>query len=197
GRPSPLPELSIQYADFAAWQQRQTQGESWKQELSFWKKQLHGIPSLMEWPADFVRPARQSQRGARQELRIGRALTDELAELSRREGCTLFMTLLAAFQTLAFRHTGQTDVLIGCPIANRNRSELEELIGCFLNTLVLRTSFAGDLGLRAPGPGLRKIGGGTQSETRSQLQSRVSDHVHLPEHAAAAPRSRRIEPDAF
>ncbi len=148
GRPSPLPELSIQYADFAAWQQRQTQGEAWKQELSFWKKQLHGIPSLMEWPADFVRPARQSQRGARQELRIGRALTDELAELSRREGCTLFMTLLAAFQTLAFRHTGQADVVIGCPIANRNRSELEELIGCFLNTLVLRTSFAGDPGFR-------------------------------------------------
>jgi amino acid adenylation domain-containing protein len=144
GQTSPLPKPPLQYADFAAWQRREAQGDTWREDLAFWKEQLRGVPSLMEWPADFARPAKQSLRGARHELRIERGLTEKLAALSREEGCTLFMTLLAAFQTLAFRHSGQEDVVIGCPIANRNRSEFEGLIGCFLNTLILRTNFAGE-----------------------------------------------------
>ncbi|HWY76205.1 MAG TPA: amino acid adenylation domain-containing protein [Verrucomicrobiae bacterium] len=148
GQASPLPKLALQYADFAAWQRREAQGDTWRDDLAYWKEQLRSIPSLMEWPADFARPAKQSPRGARHELRIERGLTEKLAALSREEGCTLFMTLLAAFQTLAFRHTGQEDVVIGCPIANRNRSEFEGLIGCFLNTLILRANFAGEPSFR-------------------------------------------------
>jgi amino acid adenylation domain-containing protein len=148
GRPSPLPDLTIQYADFAAWQRERMSGGAFEQDLAFWKDQLRGIPALLEWPADFPRPASQSFRGSRQELRISRGLTEQLLELSRREGCTLFMTLLAAVQTLAMRHTRLEDVVVGCPIANRNRSEVEGLIGYFLNTLVLRARLSGEPGFR-------------------------------------------------
>lgn len=144
GRPSPLPELAIQYADFAAWQQNQMQGEGLEKHLHFWKEQLHGSPARLEWPTDFPRPAVQSFRGARLEINIDASLMQKLKELSRQEGCTLFMTLLAAFQTLAMRYTGQEDIVIGSPVANRNRSEIEGLIGYFLNTLVLRADLSGE-----------------------------------------------------
>jgi amino acid adenylation domain-containing protein len=144
GNPSPLPPLPIQYADFAAWQQQWLQGAVSLNQLAYWKKQLAGAPALLEWPTDSPRPEAQSFRGARLPIQISKALTDALTELSRREGCTLFMTLLAAFQTLAARYTRQEDIVVGTPIANRNRAELEGLIGAFVNTLVLRANLSGN-----------------------------------------------------
>ncbi len=144
GRASTLPPPAIQYADFADWQQRWVGNEVLPKELPYWKKQLDGAPALLELPASFPRPEAQSFRGARQAISISRKTTEALKALSQREGCTLFMTLLAAFQALASRHTGQKDIVIGSPIANRNRAEIEGLIGWFANTLVLRADLSGN-----------------------------------------------------
>jgi amino acid adenylation domain-containing protein len=143
GKPSPLVDLPIQYADFAVWQRDWLQGEVLERQLSYWKKQLKGIPAVLNLPTDHPRPAVQSYRGARQFVELSKELTEGLKALSRKEGVTLFMTLLAAFQTLLYRYTGQEDIVVGSPIANRNRFEIERLIGCFVNTLVLRTTFRG------------------------------------------------------
>ncbi|EEF60006.1 non-ribosomal peptide synthetase [Pedosphaera parvula] len=143
-QPSPLAPLAIQYADFAAWQQQFVQEEALVRQLAYWKQQLTGAPALLEWPTTFPRPAIQSFRGARKPIRIPKATSQGLATLGKQEGCTLFMTLLAAFQVLAGRYTGQEDIVVGSPIANRNRVEIEGLIGYFLNTLVLRTKLSGN-----------------------------------------------------
>src|SRR4030095_13142735 len=143
GRSSPLSDLPIQYADFAIWQREWLQGEVLDSQLSYWKKRLEGIPAVLNLPTDRPRPTVQSFRGKRQSIELSRELTQGLKELSRKEGVTLFMTLLAAFQTLLYRYTGQEDIVVGSPIANRNRTEVEGLIGFFVNTLVLRANFAG------------------------------------------------------
>ena len=140
GKRSPLSDLPIQYADYAVWQRQWLQGEVLEGQLSYWKKQLEGIPAVLNLPTDRQRPAVQSFRGNRQSIELSRELTQGLKALSRKEGVTLFMTLLAAFQTLLYRYTGQEDVVVGSPIANRNRSEIEGLIGFFVNTLVLRSN---------------------------------------------------------
>jgi amino acid adenylation domain-containing protein len=142
GEPSPLPELPIQYADFAVWQREWLQGEVLNRQLSYWQKQLEGIPAVLNLPTDRPRPAVQSFRGARQSFVLSKDLTEQLKALSRKESVTLFMTLLAAFQTLLYRYTGQEDIVVGSPIANRNRAEIEGLIGFFVNTLVLRSNFS-------------------------------------------------------
>ena len=142
GKPSPLPQLPIQYADFAHWQRQWLQGEVLAAQLSYWQQQLTGAPALLELPTDRPRSAIQTFRGATQFLALPEPLTQKLKTLSQRSGVTLFMTLLAAFQTLLYRYTGQEDICIGSPIANRNRSETEELIGFFVNTLVLRTDMS-------------------------------------------------------
>ena len=144
GQPSPLEDLPIQYADFAVWQREWLQGEVLDRQLSYWKTQLEGIPAVLNLPMDHPRPGVQSYRGGRQSIELSRELAQELKQLSRKEGVTLFMTLLAAFQTLLYRYTGQEDIVVGSPIANRNRSEIEGLIGFFVNTLALRTKFDGD-----------------------------------------------------
>ncbi|MFQ5796993.1 MAG: amino acid adenylation domain-containing protein, partial [Candidatus Bipolaricaulia bacterium] len=144
GQVSPLPELPIQYADFAVWQRQWLQGEVLKSQLTYWKQQLSGSPPVLELPIDRPRPPVQIFRGARQSLQLSPTLTEELKALSRRGGVTLFMTLLAAFQTLLHRYTGQDDIVVGSPIANRTRAEIEELIGFFANTLVLRTDLSGN-----------------------------------------------------
>ncbi|HVR95163.1 MAG TPA: amino acid adenylation domain-containing protein, partial [Thermoanaerobaculia bacterium] len=142
-RPSPLPQLEIQYADFAAWQRRWLAGEVLERELAYWRERLAGAP-VLELPTDRARPASRTPRGARRRFELSGALTAGLETLARREGATLFMTLLAAFQTLLARHAGQADVTVGTPIAGRNRLETEGLIGFFVNTLVLRTGLGGD-----------------------------------------------------
>lgn len=140
-QPSPLPELPLQYADFAVWQRDWLQGEVLERQLSYWKRQLADIPAL-RLPTDHTRPAVSSYMGARQRLSFPIELTEQLKQLSRREGVTLFMTTLAAFKALLYRYTGQTDIVVGTPVAGRDRVELERLIGFFVNTLVLRTDVA-------------------------------------------------------
>ncbi|WP_442923200.1 amino acid adenylation domain-containing protein [Microcoleus sp. A6-C5] len=148
GKPSSLPELSIQYADFAIWQREWLAGDRLQTQLNYWKKQLSGTPPLLELPADRPRPPAQTYRGAKESFLIPKTLTAALKKLSRQENATLFMTLLAAFKTLLYRYTGQADIPVGSPIANRNRAEIQGLIGFFVNTLVLRTDLSGDLTFR-------------------------------------------------
>ncbi|MBW4575169.1 MAG: amino acid adenylation domain-containing protein [Aphanothece sp. CMT-3BRIN-NPC111] len=140
---SPLPELPIQYADFAHWQREWLQGEVLAVQLTYWQQQLKGI-SMLNLPTDRPRPAVQTYKGAAQFLELPPPLNDALEALSQQEGVTLFMTLLAAFQTLLYRYTHQEDIAVGSAIANRNRSEIESLIGFFVNSLVLRTDLSGN-----------------------------------------------------
>ncbi|HEX8559883.1 MAG TPA: amino acid adenylation domain-containing protein, partial [Pyrinomonadaceae bacterium] len=144
GEESPLPELSIQYADFAVWQRRRLTGEELERQLSYWRERLKGAPPVLELPTDRPRPAVQTFNGAKYRFDVPAELAEELKALSRREGVTLYMTLLAAFQALLMRYTGQEDVVVGSPIANRNRAETEPLIGFFVNTLVMRTDLSGN-----------------------------------------------------
>ncbi|HEX5874648.1 MAG TPA: condensation domain-containing protein, partial [Pyrinomonadaceae bacterium] len=148
GEASPLPELTIQYADFATWQRGWLQGEALEQQLNYWRKQLADIPDQLELPLDRPRPAVQSFRGATESITLSRETTEKLRALSYRQGSTIYMCLLAIFQTLLYRYSGQTDIVTGSPIANRNRSEIEGLIGFFVNALVLRTKVDGDATVR-------------------------------------------------
>jgi len=140
---SGLPELPIQYADFAEWQHQWLQGEVLETQLAYWRQQLNEIACL-NLPVARPRPPVPTYRGARQFLTLSPALSDRLNSLSKQENATLFVTLLAAFQTLLYRYTGQENIAIGTPIANRNRTELEGLIGFFVNTLVLRADLSGN-----------------------------------------------------
>ncbi len=142
-KPSPLPELSVQYADFAKWQREWLQGDVLETQLAYWRQQLNGI-SMLNLPADRQRPAVQSYRGKRLLLQLPKPLSEALEMLSQRQGVTLFMTVLAAFQTLLYHYAQQEDIVVGSPIANRNRSEIEALIGFFVNSLVLRTDLSGN-----------------------------------------------------
>jgi len=144
GNPSPLPDLPIQFADFSAWQREWLQGETLEAEVTYWKASLAGAPFVLELPTDRPRPAVKSFRGAQHLQAIPGRLADRLRHLSRREGATLFMTLLTAFYVLLFRYTNQRDLLVGSPIAGRDREELEHLIGFFVNTLVLRGDVSGN-----------------------------------------------------
>ena len=139
-----LPQLPIQYADFAVWQRRWLQGEVLQAHLDYWKQQLKDAPALLELPTDRPRPVIQTYQGGYRSLALSKELSEDIALFSRRAGATLFMTLLAAFGTLLYRYTGQDDICIGTPIANRNRREIEGLIGFFVNTLVLRTDLSGN-----------------------------------------------------
>ncbi len=140
---TPLPELPIQYADFAEWQREWLVGFVLETQIAYWQKQLDGI-SVLNLPTDRPRPAVPSYKGSRQFLELPQSLNQALEALSHQEGVTLFMTLLAAFQTLLYRYTQQEDIVVGSPIANRNRSEIEGLIGFFVNSLVLRTYLGGN-----------------------------------------------------
>ncbi len=148
GRSSPLPELSIQYADFAAWQREWLQGDVLEAQLAYWKQQLSGSPPLLELPTDRPRPAVQTFNGAYQTFSLSESLSRAVKALCQTEGATLFMTLLAAFQVLLHRYTGQEDINVGTPIANRNRAEIEGLIGFFVNTLVMRGNLTGEPSFR-------------------------------------------------
>jgi len=136
-----LPALPIQYADFAHWQRNWLQGDVLEKQLNYWRQQLAGVPPVLELPLDFPRPATLQYRGAHARFTLSAELSTALKNLSRQHGATPFMTLLAAFQTLLYRYTGQPDICVGTPIANRNREEIENLIGFFVNTLVMRAQF--------------------------------------------------------
>jgi len=148
GQPSPLPELPIQYVDYAAWQRQWQQGELLEAQLAYWRQQLQGAPRALELPTDRPHPKMQTFRGANYTFALPRGLSESLKGLSRREYATDFMVLLAAFQALLHRYTGQDDFCLGSPIAGRNHQELESLVGLFINTLVLRTRLSGSLTFR-------------------------------------------------
>jgi amino acid adenylation domain-containing protein len=148
GRESPLAELAVQYADYAVWQREQLEGEVLERQLSYWREQLSGAPDLLELPTDNPRPAVRTYRGATVPVELSPELLERLQALGRREGATLYMTLLAAFQMLLSRYGGSEDIVVGSPVAGRTRREVEELIGFFINTLVLRTDLSGDPSFR-------------------------------------------------
>ncbi len=147
-RPSPLPELPIQYADFAGWQRRWLRGEVLEGRISYWRQRLTGAPDLLELPADRPRPATQTYHGGLEALALPRSMTGTLQALCREHKATLFMALLAAFKTLLFRYTGSRVLVVGCPIAGRNRAEIEGLIGFFVNTLAIDAELSTHLSFR-------------------------------------------------
>ena len=144
GRPSPLPPLPIQYADFAEWQRECLQGAVLEEQLAYWKKQLAGVNDVLTLATDHPRPPVQTFRGAYKSLTLPGMLSEQIAEISRQHGVTEFMTMLAAFAVLLARYTGQEDIVVGSPIAGRNRQEIEGLIGFFVNALVLRADLSGN-----------------------------------------------------
>ena len=143
-RPSPLPPLDIQYGDFAEWQQEYIAGDVLEKQLDFWKSYLGGSLPILELPADKPRPTVQTMVGANAEIMVPEEIASAFKDMSRRAGVTMFMSLIAAFKVLLQRYTGLDDILVGSPIANRNRAEIEPLIGFFVNTLVLRTDLSGN-----------------------------------------------------
>ena len=144
GTTSPLKELPIQYADFAVWQQQWLRGETLECQLAYWKQQLAGVPAVLELPTDRPRPSEQTFQGAIESFSLPKSLSKALEALSHKQSATLFMTLLAVFKTLLYRYTGQDNIVVGSPIANRHWAEIEGLIGFFVNTLVLRTYLGGN-----------------------------------------------------
>ena len=144
GRPSPLSELPVQYADYALWQRDWLQGEVLDRQLAYWKAQLTGAPAALALPTDRPRPATQSYRGRRISLNLSKSLSASVTALARAESATPFMVLMAAFQLLLSRWSGQDDVVVGSPIAGRTAHQTEGLIGFFVNMLAYRTRLDGD-----------------------------------------------------
>ncbi|HEX2080073.1 MAG TPA: condensation domain-containing protein, partial [Longimicrobium sp.] len=148
GRESPLPELGVQYADYAVWQRERLRGERLERQLSYWRERLAGAPELLELPTDHPRPAVQTFRGASEGIALPGELLERLRTLGRSEEATLFMVVLSAFQVLLSKYSGSEDIVVGSPIAGRTRDEVAGLIGFFVNTLVLRTDLGGDPSFR-------------------------------------------------
>ncbi len=147
GAPSPLPELPIQYADYAVWQEKRLAGELAERQLEYWRRSFEGAEPL-ELLSDRPRPAVESHRGTAREIALAEPLTEALRQMGQSHGTSPFMTLLAAFSVLLARHAARPDVVVGTPISNRNRGELEGLVGCFLNTLALRVDLRQDISFR-------------------------------------------------
>jgi amino acid adenylation domain-containing protein len=147
--PSSLPELRIQYADYAVWQRKHLIGEAIEQQLTYWKRQMANVPAMLELPIDFPRPAARSSEGAVEATRISSPLVTRLKVLSREENSSLFMTLLAAFQVLLYRCSGQSDIVVGSAISGRKLRELESVVGLFVNSLPLRIDLSGNPSFRS------------------------------------------------
>jgi amino acid adenylation domain-containing protein len=186
GRASPLAELPVRYADYAAWQRTQLDGAALDPFIAYWREQLAGAPHLLQLPTDRPRPAVRAFRGARHAFGVDHALAKRLRELSRQEGATLYMTLLAAFQTLLLRYTGQDDLLVGSPIAGRMRIETENLIGCFLNILVMRGDLGGDPSFRELLARVREVALGAYAHQELPFE-RLLEVVQPPREASYAP----------
>ena len=148
GEVDPLPELSLQYADYAVWQRQWMEGEILRQQAEYWERTLSGAPALLELPTDHPRPAQQDYAGGWVKLELEEELTRGLNELSKKHGTTLYMTLLAGWSALLARLSGQEDIVVGVPVANRGRMEIEGLIGFFVNTLALRLHVSGSQTVR-------------------------------------------------
>src|ERR1041385_4949433 len=148
GQPSPLDELTVQYADYAQWQREWLSGEVLAEQLSYWKRQLQGAPPVLELPTDRPRPSVQTFNGANQSFTLSKDLSGALKQLCQSEDVTMFMLLLAAWQVILYRYSGQQDIVVGSPVANRNETATEQLIGLFTNTLVLRTQLSTEWSFR-------------------------------------------------
>src|SRR5262245_41495686 len=144
GEPTALPELPLQYADYSSWQRRRQEQGEFEPQLAYWKDRLRGAPSVLDLPTDHPRPATQTASGARHPFVLPEDLSEGVRGLARREGYTSFMVLLAAFQAVLHRYSGQDDFCVGTPLAGRGRPELDGLVGDFVNTLVLRADLSGD-----------------------------------------------------
>ena len=143
-----LPELPIQYSEYAQWQRESMSGEALQKEIEHWKNTLAGAQTLLDLPTDHTRPAMQTWHGARKEITFSTDTLSKLKALAQKENATLFMVTMAAFQALLWRYTQQESILVGTPIAARNHVEIEELVGLFVNTLIFRTDFTSDLSFR-------------------------------------------------
>ena len=143
-RPSPLPPLPVQYADYALWQRSRAESEIYRRQAEYWTRKLTGVPFVLEVPTDFPRPPIQNFRGARVYTRYSKRLLDALRELSRREGVTMFTLVLSAYKALLYRYTNQETILVGATFANRNRPELQKMVGYLLNLIVLSTDLSGN-----------------------------------------------------
>ncbi|RFT61531.1 amino acid adenylation domain-containing protein, partial [Bacillus clarus] len=148
GKPSELKDLPVQFGDFAEWQRNQVESGNMNHQLDYWKKQLLGAPALLELPTDLPRPTVQTFNGASHKFQVSKELVEKINNLSKQEGATLFMSLLGAFQIFLGRYSRQEDICVGTPIANRTNSDLEELIGYFANTLVLRGDLSENITFR-------------------------------------------------
>ena len=148
GEPPALSRLPIQYGDYAVWQQQRVDEATFAEDLAFWEENLRGAPELLELPSDRPRPSVQSYRGARQRFRFNATLTEALRNCSRREKTSLFTVFAAAFNTLLYRYTGSEDILLGIPLADRDRQELQSVIGFLLHTHVLRTRLSASMTFR-------------------------------------------------
>ena len=164
-QPSPLEALPLQYADVALWQREQLQHGTLQSQLGYWKQQLQDAPPVLQLLTDRPRPAVQTFHGAKHSIHLSAELTKDLNTLAKQENHTLYVTLLAAFKTFLYRYTGQDDILVGSPIANRNRPDIEHLIGFFANTLVLRTDLSDGPSFRAL---LRRVSDMTQNASAHQ-----------------------------
>jgi amino acid adenylation domain-containing protein len=188
GEPVELPELEIQYADYAVWQRRWMESGGLDQQLDYWLGQLAGAPPLLELPTDRPRPSRQSFRGATVRTMLPRELMDRVLAFGEQEGATLFMTLLAAFSALLFRYSGQEDVVVASPVANRGRTELERVVGLFVNTLALRVGLEGDPSFRELLARVREVALGAFSNQElpfEKLVEKLDPERHL-SHAPVA-----------
>ena len=175
GRAPRLSELPVQYADYAVWQHNWLERDALEQQLSYWKERLRGIPPVLDLPKDRPRPTVQTFQGSTRSTQLSAELTKALNELSQREGVTLFMTLLAAFQVLLWRYSSQEDVVVGSPIAGRKQEEVEGLIGCFVNTLILRTDLSGNPSFRELLQRVREVALGAYANQEVPFEKLVNE----------------------
>jgi len=174
GAPS-LPEVPLQYADFAIWQRRWLSGEVLETQRDYWRKQLAALPPALQLPADQPRARQSSSAAASHSVTLPRELANSLRQLGRREGVTLFMTMLAGFKTMLSRYTGETDIVLGTPVANRNHLEVEPIVGFFANTVVLRTDLGGDPTFRELLGRVREVSLGAFAHQEMPFEKLVED----------------------
>jgi amino acid adenylation domain-containing protein len=186
GLPSPLAEPELQYADYAEWQRERLSGAALERELAFWRQALAGAPALLELPADRPRPPVQSGRGGMERFHLSNDLAEAVDALARAEGATAFMVMLAAFQALLGAYSGQRDVVVGTPIANRTRPETRGVVGCFVNTLALRGDLTGDPTFRALLGRVRETVLGAFAHQEMPFE-RLVDELKVPRSAAHTP----------
>ncbi|MBN1204929.1 MAG: amino acid adenylation domain-containing protein [Myxococcaceae bacterium] len=186
GRPSPLPELELQYVDYSEWQREWMQGEGPAREAEYWKEQLAPPLPVLELPGDRARPAAPSHEGATRDFSLGRALTARLSTFCQRQGVTPFMALLAGFQALLHRYTGAEELVVGTPVANRTRVETEGLIGFFTHTLALRTSLAGNPSLATLARRVKEVTLGAFAHQELPFE-KVVELLQVPRHPSHSP----------